>query len=57
MEKVYVCVANGNKKETGEPYSVFNALIVSKNYEGYNSKDSIVEKQRYPLGEKKVLKG
>lgn len=57
MEKVYVCVANGNKKETGEPYSVFNALIVSKNYEGYNSKDSIIEKQRYPLGEKKVLKG
>ena len=56
MEKIYVCNASGVSKKTGKPFSIFQAVVKSENYEGYNDKDIIVENQRFPLGEKRDLK-
>lgn len=55
MKKVYVCVGYGHSKETGEPYSRFNAKVEGKGYGFYNSKDSFSAQEIHELGEEVIL--
>lgn len=55
MEKKYVCVANGFGKETGEPYSRFNAIVQTKKYNFLNYKDAFTVSEIVPLLTEKTL--
>lgn len=49
MEKTYVCVANGYGKESGDPYSRFNAIVKTNKFHFINFKDGFSVAEIIPI--------